>query len=205
MPSDQTTQLQGCLDRLRAGDESARNELLQRACDRLLRLTRKMLRNFPRLKRWEQTDDVLQNALMRLCRALQEVTPSSVHDFFRLAALEIRRELLDLSRHYFGPHGSAARQASAVENDGSARSPHPVCDKQDSTLDPGRLAAWTEFHQHVEALPDAEKEIFDLLWYQGLTQDEAAVLLQTPLRTIQRRWQMARLKLHRAMKGERPR
>jgi hypothetical protein len=30
-----------------------------------------------------------------------------------LAALRIRRELLDLCRHYFGPHGVAANHESA--------------------------------------------------------------------------------------------
>ena len=61
--------IQGCLDRLRAGEEAARNELLQAASERLDQLARVMLNDFPRLRRWEQTDDVLQNALVRLCRA----------------------------------------------------------------------------------------------------------------------------------------
>jgi RNA polymerase sigma-70 factor (ECF subfamily) len=61
------------------------------------------------LKRWEQTDDVLQNATPRLCRALRETTPPTVRDFFRLAALHVRRELIDLARHHYGPQGPAAR------------------------------------------------------------------------------------------------
>ena len=44
-------ELQGCLDRLRAGDSSARDELLRRAGGRLERLTRKMLRGFPGVRR----------------------------------------------------------------------------------------------------------------------------------------------------------
>jgi RNA polymerase sigma-70 factor (ECF subfamily) len=97
--SQQTLQIQGWVDRLRAGDESARGELLNCACERLTRLTRKMLKSFPRLKRWEQTDDVFQNAALRLHRALGEVRPPTAADFFRLAALNIRRELLDLAKH----------------------------------------------------------------------------------------------------------
>src|SRR5947209_5895326 len=46
--ANQTIQVQGWLDRLRAGDESARKELLNCACDRLTRLTRKMLKSYPR-------------------------------------------------------------------------------------------------------------------------------------------------------------
>ena len=53
-----STQIQLRLDRLRAGDESARDELLDIACERLGRLARKMLRGYPGVRRWEQTDDV---------------------------------------------------------------------------------------------------------------------------------------------------
>jgi hypothetical protein len=42
----------------------------------------------------------------------------------------------------------------------------------DTTYDPGRPAAWAEFHAAVAALDDADCELFDLLWYQGLTQSE---------------------------------
>jgi hypothetical protein len=65
-----STQIQRCIDRLRAGDASARDELLARASARLTRLTRKMLGDFPGVHRWEETDDVLQNAVVRFCRAL---------------------------------------------------------------------------------------------------------------------------------------
>ena len=44
----------------------------------------------------------------------------------------------------------------------------------DTTHDPDRLAAWTDFHREVEALPAEEREVFDLLFYQGLSQAEAA-------------------------------
>jgi DNA-directed RNA polymerase specialized sigma24 family protein len=67
---DYSTQIQRCIDCLRAGDASARDELLAQASERLIRLTRKMLRDFPGVHRWEETDDVLQNAVVRLCRAL---------------------------------------------------------------------------------------------------------------------------------------
>ena len=44
VPFGSTTQIQLRLDRLRAGDETARDELLKLACRRLNRLARKMLR-----------------------------------------------------------------------------------------------------------------------------------------------------------------
>ncbi len=78
------TQLQLLLGRA-LDDEAARGALLDYTCDRLLRLTRKMFHARRDLRRWEQTDDVFQNALLRLHRALSEVKPESVRHFFNLA------------------------------------------------------------------------------------------------------------------------
>src|SRR5436305_5024138 len=107
-----TTQLNNWVDRLRTGDLTARDELLRGACHRLERLARKMLQRFPSVQRWADTDDVLQSALLRLLRALEQVRPSSVRDFFGLAAEQMRRELLDLARRFHGPEGFAAHHES---------------------------------------------------------------------------------------------
>ena len=202
---DHATQIQGCIDRLRLGDASARDELLAHASERLTRLTRKMLRDFPGVHRWEQTDDVLQNASLRLCRALGEVQPPTAADFFRLAAMQIRRELLDMARRYSGSHGLGAHHASVagkgpVPGDDSAGGPNPT----DTTYDPDRLAAWSDFHRQAEALPPEEREAFDLLFYQGLSQAEAAAILGISERTIKRRWQSARLRLVQKLGGQMP-
>jgi RNA polymerase sigma factor (sigma-70 family) len=200
----QTTAIQGWIDRLRAGDDSARAALLDCACGRLTRLARKMLKGYPGVGRWEQTDDVLQNALLRLNCALKAVAPPTARDFFRLAAAQLRRELIDLARRHSGPEGLGAHhvtQAGAAPPDGSAG---PAGELSDATFDPSRLEAWTEFHRQIEALADEDREIFDLLWYQGLNQTEAAAILSVSERTVNRRWVVARLKLHRALDGQLP-
>jgi hypothetical protein len=89
---DHTAVIQGCIDRLRVGDESARAALLGCAADRLARLARRRLRSYPGVARWEQTDDVAQNALIRLDRALRAVVPPTAREFFRLAAAQVRSE-----------------------------------------------------------------------------------------------------------------
>src|SRR5262245_22819150 len=101
-PAAQTTQMVDWLDRMRAGDDSARNELIRGFQGRLELLARKMVGRDPRVARWVDAEDVLQNALLRLLRALESVQPDSTRDFFGLAAEQIRRELLDLARHYYG-------------------------------------------------------------------------------------------------------
>lgn len=200
--NDHPTLTQGLIDRLQAGDAAARQELLAVTCERLRRLTRKMLKGYPGVHRWEQTDDVFQNAALRLCRALQEATPDSARHYYRLAAVQIRRELIDLARHYYGPQGQGAHHVSAAD-EGNSVTPE-VRDPPDPSSDPHRLAAWGEFHRQVSALPDEEREVFELLWYQGLSQAEAMKVLEMPERTLQRHWRSARLKLHEACQGELP-
>jgi RNA polymerase sigma factor (sigma-70 family) len=203
MSPDTTVVLQRCLDRLNAGDAAAREELLTAACGRLNRLARKMFRAETRLRQWQETGDVFQGAMVRLCRALGDVTPTSPRAFYRLAALQIRRELIDLARHFYGPGGMATQLRSNTAPLDDAESPH-FSEAADLTLEPARLAAWTEFHQQIGALPEEEREVFDLVWYQGLSHAQAAELLQVSTKTIQRRWQSACLRLHDALHGNLP-
>jgi RNA polymerase sigma-70 factor (ECF subfamily) len=162
-----------------------------------------MLRGFQRVKRWEATDDVVQNSLMRLYRTLADVQPASAVDFYRLAATNIRRELLDLAKHYYGPQGLGANYATV---EGNADQKPGLAERLGATSgeDDGRLEAWAKFHEQVEQLADADKEVFDLLWYQQLSQGEAAQLLNISERTVKRRWASARLKLHEALGGQSP-
>jgi RNA polymerase sigma-70 factor (ECF subfamily) len=188
---DRTTIIQSWIDRLRDGDDSAREALLGCACDRLVLLTRRMLRAFPDVRRWEQTDDVLQNSLIRL-------------DLFRLANTQIRRELIDLARRYSGPEGLGAHHNSHADVDANGSTTYLARDLADLTHEPGHLAVWTEFHQHVADLPEDDREVFGLLWYQGLTQAEAAAVLDISERTVSRRWIAARLKINDLLNGRLP-
>jgi len=203
MSNDTTAEIQRCLDRLQAGDEEAHHRLLDCACERLRRLASKMTNDFPALHRFEQSDDVLQNSVIRLSGSLERLKPRSAREFFRLAALEIRRELIDLMRHYYGPLGEGTRLA-AFPVDGSDVPPHPAYELPDTTNEPSKLAVWAEFHREVETLPDEDREMFDLLWYQGLRQAEAAALLSVSERTVKRRWQRARIAVHTRLNGRLP-
>jgi RNA polymerase sigma-70 factor (ECF subfamily) len=63
------------------------------------------------------------------------------------------------------------------------------------TGEPTSLAEWTDFHEKVDHLPEAEREVFHLLWYEGLQQDDAARILGVTTRTIKNRWRSAKLLL----------
>jgi len=204
-PSEGTTILvRRCLDRLRGGDEAARAELLRAAGERLTRLARKMFHAEGRLRCWEETGDVLQNAMLRLLRRLHNVTPASPREFFRLAAGEIRRELIDLARHYFGPHGPGTKHDTHAGKKAQRDTPSPAVDPADEEQDLNKLAEWGEFHERVDALPEEEREAFDLVWYQGLSYVAAAEVLGVSARTVTRRWQAACLKLESALGDKMP-
>jgi RNA polymerase sigma-70 factor (ECF subfamily) len=196
-PSFHTTQLHLWLDRMAAGDLSARDELLTVVCGRLRKLAHKMLRRYPGVQRWADTDDVLQNAELRLLRALQAVRPDSLRSFFNLAAEQVRRELLDLVRHFYGPNGLGANHDSHDGGGGPGQVALP-----DRAADPEDLEEWEAFHEQVARLPGEEKEVVDLLYYAGRTQAEAAELLGVTDRTIRRRWQSALVRLHGLLRDD---
>jgi RNA polymerase sigma-70 factor (ECF subfamily) len=180
--------------RLRAGDPAARDALVGHACDRLRHLTSRMLKGYPGVGRWEQTDDVLQGALIRLDRALKATVPQSARHFYHLAALQIRRELLDLAAKHAGPEGTGANH----QTDGSGAALGGAADPSGG---PSSVADWAEFHHAVDRLPAVDREVFGLLWYGGLSQEEAADVVGVSVRTVKRRWQAARLALARAFGG----
>lgn len=190
--------VQRLLDMLKSGDPDASRRLLDVSMERLRTLSRRILADIPGVKRWEETDDLLQNASVRLWKALERSHPPTTLDYYRLAAAIIRRELIDLSRHYFGPQGIASNQASSWVSEHGSRFPAAE-GAADQTHDPQQLGRWTEFHEYVEKLPDEVRMLFDLLWYQGMTLGEAADLMGAAERTVRRRWKTARVNLYRAL------
>ncbi len=61
-----TAHLQNLIVRIQAGDLAARDELLRGVSERLQALASHMIRGFPKVQRWAEADDVLQNAALAL-------------------------------------------------------------------------------------------------------------------------------------------
>lgn len=194
-----TVHLNAYLERLRAGDRAAADDLLRRVGDRLERLARRMLKGFPNVKRWADTGDVLQSALVRLLRSLEALRPQTTRDFANLAAVQIRRELLDLARHYRGRLGRAA--PTAADGDTGGKLIDQVPGRADAA---GDLDLWSAFHERVELLPAADREVVGLTFYHGWSQAEIAELLQVDERTVRRRWRSACLRQAEALGGRLP-
>ena len=199
----ETNEAEGLLNRHRKGDASARQDLIRLAQVRFTTLARAMLRRYPHVRRWEQTDDLMNAALLRLNRGLEDVKPESVRHFDNLVASQIRRELIDLARSYHGPEGLGANH----HTDGTSPDARlaQVAEGSGSTSGrPETLEDWAAFHEAVGRLPPEEGEVFHLLWYQGLSHAQAAEALGVATKTIQRRWVSAKLLMAEAFRGEKP-
>lgn len=170
-----------------AGDPTARADLLRLTADRLLGMVRAMISRYPGVRRWEESDDVLQNVLLRLDRCLVQTPVGTPTDFFRLAATNMRRELIDLTRHYYGPLGLGTNHATPT-----IAAPDPVAAP---TADPAAGVAAGELHAAIDALPADEREVVELHWYLGMTQAETAAALGLSLATVKRRCVAAKLRL----------
>ncbi len=191
-----TTVLVQLLERMQAGDRAARDELVRAFQTRLEHLARKMLLKYPSVGRWVEVEDVLHGSLMRLLRALESVRPTSTRAFFGLAAEQMRRELLDLGRHFYGPEGEGANHASVGDEPGKNGPGFEPTDRRDSDLE-----LWFQFHREVEKLPARECEVVGLIYYHGWTQAQVAELFQVNVRTVRRWWEGALVRLHRLLKG----
>ena len=194
-PSLDTVQLHRCVARWQAGDRGAADELLGPAGRRLEQLAHRMLRGFPNVRRWADTADVLQGAQLRLLSALRQVCPESTRAFFALAAALVRRELLDLARHFRGRNRAEGPTDGAAEALREAARPEPSA---------AELELWCRFHEAAEALPVEEREVVGLVYYHGWTQAQIAELFGVAERTIRRRWVAACAKLHAALGGQLP-
>src|SRR5262245_57095555 len=99
----------------------AADELLRRAALRLHHLAHQMLVRFPTVDGRVQTDELVQSACERLLRALRQVTPPDTTEFFGLASLQIRRELLDLARGFRWLTCASIRTSPGRKLQGSSR------------------------------------------------------------------------------------
>jgi RNA polymerase sigma factor (sigma-70 family) len=196
-----TTQVGECLDRLRAGDPRARDLIVALCQTRLRVLVQRMLRRFPGVRRWEQTDDVCQDVSLELWKALGSIPLDSPAAVLKIAYTKVKRKLIDRARKYAGPLSDAANHATDLPQEGGRGEMlhrHAVDRSRDG------LDRWTAFQNAIESLPSDEQEVFHLVWFLGATQKEIADVMGTSPRTVKRLWQRARDAIRRAIEGDTP-
>ncbi|MFN6051090.1 MAG: ECF-type sigma factor, partial [Planctomycetia bacterium] len=161
-----TGNIHGWLQKLKLGLPESRNALLEHSQKRLRHMVRRQFWQQQDLRRLEETDDILQKALIRLNKAMETIQPDTVAEFFGLASQQIRWVLLDL-----GQEMGKLRENESIEFRMFSDKFLFDLPKADSTS-PGSLLEWEHFHKTIQSLTELEKSLFDLVYYQGLTQDE---------------------------------
>jgi len=202
---ESTTVLQGFLERAITGDVEARRRLLELTRDRLLSHARRLLHGrYARLEPLAQTDDVVQQLYLKILRNQDRFWVNadgepvrSLAEFFGHASAWMRDVLCDLLRQACGRDDNrpAALPLGGPSDTGPRHEP------SSSTLDGEKVRRWTEFHEAVARLPDDLRAVVDLLWYQELSQAEAAALLGVAVPTVKLRWMKARLRVQQALGG----
>src|SRR6476659_9358484 len=156
--------------------------LLDRSVRRLQQLCNGLLyRRYPRLTRPPLnlvSDELLSAVVERLLKALREARPTTTRQFFALACQHIRWELNDMARRLDErPPVAELRDEMMAAPAESVSGP---------TADASRIL------KAIEDLPEADREAFDLVRIQGMSQAEAAGVLGVSPMTVNRR-------LHRAL------
>jgi RNA polymerase sigma factor (sigma-70 family) len=183
MSDEQTTLVVQCyLDELAGvtGNTPAEpliRALIERSLGRLHLLCSTLLsRGYPRLARPPlnlQPDEMLSAVVDRLLKALREIRPGTVRQFFALANRHMRWELNDLARRLDKETPALGLPEAGIaspETSGSQLSPNTL-----------------RILEAIESLSDEDREVFDLVRIQGFSQVEAADMLDVSPKTVQRR------------------
>ncbi len=192
MSGSTTADLARLLEQLRRGEDAARRAILERCYHRLVQIAGKIYHeDFPRLRGRHDLESVVSQLWIRLAGALEATQPRSVQGFFGLVFVNVRQILLDLARKD-RRYDARRRNGTLDPNETEALS---AFDRPDTTHDPIRLAMLTEVHHQVEALPDEQRQVFDLCYYGGYSQAEIAQILEMHPRRVSRLWHAATARL----------
>ncbi len=161
----------------RRGDREARDQVLHRSYDGLADLAGKMLNRFPGLRARMEASHVLHGALIRLLSALPKLQVSSRESLFGLAAAEIRRELLDLTRLRRNRREEASRHADLPEPEVAEL--------------PDNLEARSNLQEEIAKLPVQERQVVVLRVYSGWKEQDIGELFHVTTRTVRSRWHSA--------------
>src|SRR5262249_53967936 len=206
MSDESTTVLQGFLERAITGDVAARQRLLELTRDRLLHHARHFLHGrYARLEPFEQTDDVVQQLYIKIFQNQDRFWVNAdgepvrtLAEFFGHTSAWLRDVLCDRLRK---AHGRDDNRPAVLPLDGGLSDTGPRHDPSSDTADGEKLRRWTECPEAVAGHPDELRSVFDLLWYQDMSQAEAAELLGVAVPTVKLRWMKARLQVQQAFDG----
>ena len=204
MSDDSTAVLQLHLERAMTGDADARQRLLELTRNRLMDHARRFLHgSYARLEPFAQTDDVVQQLYMKILRNQDRFWVKgngepvrTLAEFFGHTSAWMRDVLCDLLRKEYGRNDN---RPAVLPLNVSSSDTGPLHEPSSDTLEGEKLRRWTDFHEAAARLPDDLRAVFDLLWYQEMSQAEAAALLGIAVPTVKLRWMKARLQVQQAL------
>lgn len=179
---DTNVGIQRCLNRLAGAtdDSDSRQivrELLSVAAGPIQLLCGSTLsRYYPRLAKSPfnvESDDLVGAIVERLIKAMRNVRPPHVREFFALTMKHVRWELNGLVREL------DAQRYEPLPSDVTARESQ-ASDERFSPLGHHILEA-------IHGLPQSDQDIFNLVRLHGMTQRDAAQVLGISERTVERR------------------
>lgn len=154
-------------------------DLLAEACQRLQKQCEVGLhRDYPRLLKHPynvNADELLSGVVERLIKSLRNARPTTARAFFKLAQMHLRWELNEIARAHDDrpPHIAQCDVLPAHDSESCL-----------SMRAQQILAA-------IEQLPVSQREVFELVRIQGLTQLEVAAILAIDERSVRRRLNQA--------------
>ena len=167
------------LNRLRGGDAGAKHQLLEMVYEELRRIAGLQLRG-ERPGHTLQATALVHEAYLKLSGMEQIPWEGRAH-FFAVAAQVIRRILVD--------HARAKRAAKrgggavAVELPDSLQGPTPKLED---------VLALDAALEKLERLDPRQKQVVEMRYFGGMTEEEIGEVLGVSSRTIKREWRMAR-------------
>lgn len=185
-----TTLAQALADHHRGGGDSI-NAIITACGQRLEKFARRLLGGHPEIRQGgHDTDDIVQNASVRLWQALQQVKPESERHLMALASMKVRQQVIDLARKYRGPRSSPENRATGViRRDGLEV--HLVDEATDAMTGFHTLDDWARLHAAIDRLPEDLHEVFSMRFYLGAKVRQIATMLACDTRTVKRRWAKA--------------
>ncbi|MDX2131355.1 MAG: sigma-70 family RNA polymerase sigma factor [Planctomycetota bacterium] len=195
-----TAAIQAYLDQLAATTgndpppDAVVRALMARSVERLHVLCSAMLfQSYERLTRPPtnlRPDELLGAVVERLLKAMKTVRPGNVRQFFAIVNQHLRWELNDLARRL-----DEQTRALPIRED---LVPAPETSGSVLSFKALRMLA------AIDALPDEEREVFELIRIQGMTHPEVAALTGVSTKTVQRRLNQALLLLADELDDLRP-
>ena len=167
------------LDRWRLGGQDAANQLMELVYGELHRIAAREMRR-EHGEHTLQTTAVVHEAYLRICRSEPIDWKDRAH-FYAIAAQQLRRVLVDHARRVQSEkRGGGVIRVPLLDSDGPA-----ICVDD-------RVLAVDQALNRLEALDPRAAKVVELRYFGGLSDAEAAEVLQISVATLKRDWQFAK-------------